>query len=66
MKSFNNTNSQSISLDYITADYMDLLDMSEADIPRDVILKKIKPLEIPQKKDSKRKWTNGSLFNVER
>ena len=66
MKSFNNTNSQSISLDYITSDYMDLLDMSEADIPRDVILKKIKPLEIPQKKDSKRKWTNGSLFNVER
>ena len=45
---------------------MDLLDMSEANIPRDAILKKIKDLRIPQKNDRKKELKEGKTFNIER
>ena len=65
MNNYTSKTSQSISLDYITSQFMDLLDMSEANISRDAILKKIKPLESRQKNDIG-KFTEGPLFNDER
>ena len=66
MNSYSVDSCQSISLDYITAEFMDLLDMSEANIPRDAILKKIKDLRIPQKNDRKKELKEGKTFNIER
>ena len=65
MNNYTSKTSQSISLDFITSQYMDLLDMSEANISRDAILKKIKPLESRQKNDIG-KFTESPLFNGER